>query len=295
MGRHRRGQRDGVDAVVGEHLVEVAGEARAGEHARRRARGWLRRRRSTTRARRPGSAREVARDVRTPVAQAGDGDAQWAIGGHGSPESRSGLTRMPRVGMDRSSPRTSPRPPSRRPATPPSAAVLGDPARADRLRGHARLDRRHGGGRPPRLRLRGRHAHRDGLAGRPGAARGRARRRLHGARRPAARVGAEPARPPARRPRLRARPDGSRLRARRPHRAPHVPLRRPRPGRARPAHAQPAAAPSGTADRRRLRAAVPRAHARGGGRRGGRHPALGRRGGVGRHRRAASRRSGWRG
>ena len=34
---------------------------------------------------------------------------------------------------------------------------------------------------------------------------------------------------------------------------------------------------------------------RGGGRRGGRHPALGRRGRVGRHRRAASRRSGWRG
>ena len=61
VGRHRRGQGDRVDAVVGEHLVEVGGEARAREHAARRARGWLRRRRSTTRARRPAAPRSCGR------------------------------------------------------------------------------------------------------------------------------------------------------------------------------------------------------------------------------------------
>ena len=52
-----------------------------------------------------------------------------------------------------------------------------------------------------------------------------------------------------------------RLRARRHHRRAHVPLRRPQPGRAGPARPEPAPQVPGPADRRRLRAAVPRADA----------------------------------
>ena len=63
---------------------------------------------------------------------------------------------------------------------------------------------------------------------------GRARLRLHRPRRPAARVGDEPARPQPLEPRLRARPDGARLRARRPHRPALLPLRRARVGARRP-------------------------------------------------------------
>ncbi len=137
-----------------------------------------------------------------------------------------------------------------------------------------------------RLRLRRRRPHRDGLPGGPGAARRGARRRLHRARRPAARVGAARARPPARGPRVRARADGPRLRPRRAHRPALLPLRRPQPGRARRAHAHAAPAPPGPEDRRRLRAAVPRAHGRRGRRGRGRHRPLRRGRRVGRHRRA---------
>ena len=68
---------------------------------------------------------------------------------------------------------------------------------------------------PARLRLRRRRPHGDGLPRGPGAARRGARRRLHGAGRPAARLGAPRARPRAPGPRLRPRADGPRLRARR--------------------------------------------------------------------------------
>ena len=51
------------------------------------------------------------------------------------------------------------------------------------------------------------------------------------------------------------------LRAQRADRRADVPLRRPQPGRARPARAQPAPALPGPADRRRLLAALPHAHA----------------------------------
>ena len=69
--------------------------------------------------------------------------------------------------------------------------------------------------RAARLHLRRRRPHGDGLARGPRAARRRARRELHGARRPAARVGAQRARARPARPRLRPRADGPRLRARR--------------------------------------------------------------------------------
>ena len=69
--------------------------------------------------------------------------------------------------------------------------------------------------RAQRLHLRRRRPHRDGVPGGPGAARGRARLGPHGPRRPAARVGDEPARAQPPEPRLRARPVGARLRARR--------------------------------------------------------------------------------
>ena len=107
--------------------------------------------------------------------------------------------------------------PLRRPAAPPAPARRGGPrrpARAHRLRAHARLDRRGGRRAPARLRLRRRRAHGDGLPRGPGAARRGARRRLHGAGRPAARLGAPRARPRAAGPRLRPRADGPRLRAR---------------------------------------------------------------------------------
>ena len=42
VGRHRGRERDGVDGVVGQHLVEVGGEAGAREQRARRARGWRR-------------------------------------------------------------------------------------------------------------------------------------------------------------------------------------------------------------------------------------------------------------
>ena len=65
--------------------------------------------------------------------------------------------------------------------------------------------------------------------------------------------------------RLRARADGALLRALRRDRRAHVPLRRAQPGRARAARAQPAPALPRPEDRRRLLAALPRPHRRGGG------------------------------
>ena len=64
------------------------------------------------------------------------------------------------------------------------------------------------------LHLRRRRPHRDGLPGGPGAARRGLQRLAHRARRPAARVGDERARPRPPQPRLRPRPDGALLRAR---------------------------------------------------------------------------------
>ena len=96
------------------------------------------------------------------------------------------------------------------------------------------------------------------------AARGRARLEPHGPRRPAARVGDEPARPQPPEPRLRARPVRARLRARR--RRPGaaiLPLRRPRGGARAAARRAPAPLPRPAARRRPPRA-VPRAqHRRG--------------------------------
>src|SRR5215210_6083535 len=107
-----------------------------------------------------------------------------------------------------------------------------DPAGAHGLHPHARLDRRRGGRPPACLHLRRGGPHGDGVPGGSRAAPGRAGLRLHGPRRPAARVGDEPARPQSLEPRLRARPDAEGLRARRPHGPDLLSLRRP-PLRAR--------------------------------------------------------------
>ena len=77
------------------------------------------------------------------------------------------------------------------------------------------------------------------------------------ARRPAAGVGDQRARPPLARPRLRTRADVAGLRARRGQRPALLPLRRAQPGRARPAGAQPPPALPRGEDRRRLLAAAP--------------------------------------
>ena len=82
-------------------------------------------------------------------------------------------------------------------------------------------------------------------------------RRLHGAGRPAAGLGAERARPRAPRPRVRPGADGPRLRPRRADRPALLPLRRPQPRRAGRARAHAAAAPPRPEDRRRPLPAVP--------------------------------------
>ena len=67
--------------VVGQHLVEVAREAGAGERRRDALAvglGGV----AAPRELRLRQRREVAGDVRAPVAEAGDGDAQWAFGRH---------------------------------------------------------------------------------------------------------------------------------------------------------------------------------------------------------------------
>jgi hypothetical protein len=79
--RYRRRERHGVDTVVCEHLVEVGG--RAGVREQRRDTLAV----GVERIADPGElctreCREVASDVRSPVPQAGDGDAQGAIGRH---------------------------------------------------------------------------------------------------------------------------------------------------------------------------------------------------------------------
>ncbi|CAA9497409.1 MAG: N-acetylmannosaminyltransferase, partial [uncultured Solirubrobacteraceae bacterium] len=157
-------------------------------------------------------------------------------------------------------------------------------ARAHGLRAHPRLDGRGGRRRPPWLRLRGGDPHGDGLPGGPRAAGRGPGLRSDRARRPAARVGDERARPRPAPPRLRAGPHGARLRARRPHGDPDVPLRRAQPGRARAARAQPAPPVPRGAHRRRLLPAVPGARRGGDRRRPGRHQRLGRRRGLGRDR-----------
>ena len=75
VGRDGRGQHDGVDRAVGQHLVEVGGEARGGEHGRDaravRLRGVAAPDELGVR-----QCRDVAGDVRAPVAETRDGDAE---------------------------------------------------------------------------------------------------------------------------------------------------------------------------------------------------------------------------
>ena len=243
--RHRRRERDRVDAVVGQHLVEVGREARAREQRRDARAARLRRRRSTTRARRPAAPRGCAR---CSVPSSRGRRRRRAVGVRSSWVARS-LDRVPLIESPRdgwTGRATLDRQPGRRGARPRRAPreVLGVPLAltdydgtldwidatvARRRRGYVCVAAVHtvmASQDDPELRAAVLGADFTVPDGQPLV------------------WALNAARPPARRPRLRPGADGPRVRPRRAHRAAHVPLRRPQPGRARAARAQPAPAPS---------------------------------------------------
>ncbi len=80
VGGHGRGEHDGVELGVGEQILQLPREARPGERGRR-ARACLRGGVAQPAQLAAGDRGEVAREVRSPVAEAGDADADGCLSG----------------------------------------------------------------------------------------------------------------------------------------------------------------------------------------------------------------------
>ena len=165
VGRHRRGEHDRVERVVGQQVVEVRGEAGAGEARRPALAGGLGGV-AAPRQLAARDAREVAGEVRAPVAEAGDADpqascdrppARAAPAAPGRPARRPGRRRTAAGARPAArAPAPPARPPrrARRARSSPSARSPPTPSG----RGASRTARRPG--RPPSARRRSRSARR---------------------------------------------------------------------------------------------------------------------------------------